>query len=210
MRGNDDPESNLLKLQLGASVAVGVAHIHEIDDDDRPSMVHYDLNPRNVAIVGAGKPKINDFNIAEFLHWNPKTNETCGFPSRLHEPWWRAPEEVTLNPGNDTALTAEVDVYALGSTLFHILTTHSPRGKMKKERAEEVREKVLRGEPPFLEDKYTKSKDPSIVAFRKAMKLCFEADPKKRGTSRQVADIMLTALLEQKKKRKAKREKRGH
>lgn len=211
MRGLDDPDTNMLKLQLGASVAVGVAHIHEIDDDDRPSMVHYDLNPRNIAIVSAGKPKINDFNIAEFLHWNPKTNETCGFPSRLHEPWWRAPEEVSLTPSNDTKLTAEVDVYALGSILFHVLTTHSPRGKMKKERAEEIREKVLRGEPPFLDKKYTESKDPSIVAFRKAMKLCFEPDPKKRGTSRQVADIMLKALLEQKKKRKARNaKKKGH
>jgi hypothetical protein len=42
------------------------------------------------------------------------------------------------------------------------------------------------------------------------MKLCFKPDPKKRGTSRQVADIMLTALLEQKKKRKAKHGKRWH
>ena len=208
MRGNDDPDSNMLKLQLGASVAVGVAHIHEVDDDDRPSMVHYDLNPRNVAIVSAGKPKINDFNIAEFLRWNPKTNETCGFPSRLHEPWWRAPEEVSLNPDNSTFLTAAVDVYALGSMLYHILTSHSPRGKMKKERAEEVREKVMRGEPPDLDKEYTKSKDPSIVAFRKAMKLCFVADPKKRGTAREVADILLSALLELKKQRKAQR--KGH
>lgn len=211
MRGNDDPDSNLLKLQLGASVAVGVAHIHEIDEDNRPSMAHYDLNPRNIAIVGAGKPKINDFNIAEFLHWNPSKNATCGFPSRLHEPWWRAPEEVSLTQDNSTALTAAVDVYALGSILFHILTTHSPRGKMKKERAEEVRAKVLKGEPPFLDSKYTKSKDPSIVAFRKAMKLCFEPDPTKRGSARQVADIMLTALLELKKKRKARdAKKKGH
>lgn len=210
MRGNEDPTTYLLKLQLGASVAVGVAHIHEIDDDDRPSMVHYDLNPRNVAMVGAGKPKINDFNIAEFLHWNPKTNETCGFPSRLHEPWWRAPEEVSLAKDNRT-VASEVDVYALGSILFHILTTHSPRGKMKKERAEEVREKVLRGEPPFLDSKYTKSKDGSIIAFREAMKLCFEPDPKKRGTARQVADIMLNALMAEKKKHKKRQKpKHGH
>jgi serine/threonine protein kinase len=204
LRGTRDPASFLLKLQLATSVAVGVAHIHEIDKDGRPSLVHYDLNPRNVAIVGNGKPKINDFNIAEFLHWNPKTNETCGFAGRLHEPWWRAPEEVAVDSEEDGQLLDEkVDVYALGSILFHVLTTHSPRGKMKKDRIEEVREKVARGEAPFLEEQYAKSKDPAVKAFRRALDLCFEPDPKDRGSAREVADLLLEALVEIKKKRKA-------
>jgi serine/threonine protein kinase len=230
MRGSHDPDSFLLKLQLATSVAVGVAHIHELDGDDdddnededdgkwrrRPSLVHYDLNPRNVAIVRNGKPKINDFNIAEFLHWNPKTNETCGFSSRLHEPWWRAPEEVAvdLNDSKEDRplLDEKVDVYALGSIIFHVLTTHSPRGKMKKERIEEVREIVARGIPPFLEEYYVKSKDPAVKAIRRALDRCFEPDPKNRGSAREVADLLLEALTDIKAKRKEKdaKKKRKH
>jgi serine/threonine protein kinase len=203
MRSNRDPDLYVLKLQLATGVAVGVAHIHEIDGDGRPSMVHYDLNPRNVAIVGNGKPKINDFNIAEFLHWNPKTNETCGFHSRLHEPWWRAPEEVAVDGVDKRPLLNEkVDVYALGSIIFHVLTTHSPRGKMKKYRIEEIREKVARGEPPVLDEEYVKSKDPVVKAFRKAMDRCFEPDPRNRGSAREVADILLTALTDIRAKRR--------
>jgi serine/threonine protein kinase len=190
LRGKDGPDVAQLKLQIAASVAVGVAHIHGIDD--RPSLVHYDLNPRNVAIVKGGKPKLNDFNIAEFLRVNPETNETCGFPARMHEPWWRAPEEVRL--GVNATVDEKVDVYALGNLLFDILTTRSPRGKMKKERMEEVREHVVRGEPPKIPPPFNKSKDKISKIFRQAMRMCFEKDPKKRATAREVAELLTDAL----------------
>lgn len=194
LRGYDGPEILLLKLQVASSIALGVAHLHEIDSDNVATMVHYDLNPRNVAIVKSGIPKLNDFNIAEFLRINPETNKTCGFPSRLHEPWWRAPEEVEIGANN--TLDEKVDVYALGNLLFHILTTTSPRGKMKIERMEETRQVVLKGVPPILPHEYDKSKDKVIKAFRKAMDMCFEVNSMKRGSARQVAVILMQALSE--------------
>lgn len=192
MRGRDGADVNFLKLQLAASVSVGLAHVHELDD--QPSMVHYDINPRNIAIIAGGRPKLNDFNIAEFLRYNPKTNQTCGFRSRLHEPWWRAPEEVTI--GNKNLLDASVDVYALGNLLFHILTTHSPRGKMQKARMEEVRKVVVKGIRPKMPEEFAESKDPAIVVIREAINLCYEPDPKKRPTSRKVASMLMKALSE--------------
>ena len=192
LRGRDGPDISFLKLQLATSVAVGLAHVHELDD--RPSMAHYDINPRNVAIVAGGKPKLNDFNIAEFLYYNPKTNQTCGFRSRLHEPWWRAPEEVTI--GNNNILDESVDVYALGNLLFHILTTHSPRGKMKRERMEEVRQLVAKGVRPSMGKEYATSKDPSVVAIRKAIHKCQEFDPKKRPAAREISNMLIKAVSE--------------
>jgi serine/threonine protein kinase len=162
--------------------------------DYLPAMVHYDLNPRNIAIVEGGKPKLNDFNIAEFLKYNPKTNTTCGFNSRLHEPWWRAPEEMNTNHTHIgmSLVNEKVDVYALGNILHHILTTHSPRGKMKKERMEEVRAVVRQGIPPLLPDadRQRAKKDATYKAFVQAMELCFVVDPEQRGTARQVADLL--------------------
>ena len=208
---------NYMKLTLAASVATGLSHIHSVDplptlkssiDEDnnippRAKMAHYDINPRNIAVVKGGKPKINDFNIAEFLYTpkdnNSNNNDTvCGFPSRLHEPWWRAPEEMYIPPKGEELrkVTEKVDVYALGGVLFHILTTHSPRGKMKRERMELVREQVARGERPILPEPYLSSNSTAVKAFRKAMDRCFVVNPNERGSSHEVASILQEALLQ--------------
>jgi serine/threonine protein kinase len=190
----------LLKLKLATSIAVGVAHVHEVKLDNNSGlsfpagMVHYDLNPRNIAITRGGKPKLNDFNIAEFLKYDPTTNETCGFQSRLHEPWWRAPEEMDLS--HKSIVNEKVDIYALGNILFHILTTHSPRGKLQRDRMDEVRVTVRAGVRPELSKLYTKSKDPVVVAFREAMDMCFEPNPAMRATAREVSDRLFDTLAE--------------
>jgi serine/threonine protein kinase len=199
MRGHDSRQADMMKLRVAASVATGVADIHDVESmDGRPSMVHYDLNPRNVALCAGGRPKLNDFNIAEFLRWNPETNETCGFSSRMHEPWWRAPEEMnttTATSKEDTVLLDEkVDIYALGNVLYHILSTHSPRGKMKRERMEIVRPVVAQGIAPKLPEPYKSGTDPVHAAFRNAMALCFAKDPKERGSAEDVANLLTNAV----------------
>ena len=196
MRGRDSARANAIKLRMAASIATGVADIHAVESmDGRPAMVHYDLNPRNVALCAGGRPKLNDFNIAEFLRYNPETNETCGFPSRMHEPWWRAPEEMNMTDGT-VKLDHTVDVYSLGNILYHILTTHSPRGKMKRERMETVRPVVAQGIAPEIPEPFASQTDPFHVAFRQAMALCFAKEPKGRGTAEEVADLLTRALIE--------------
>merc|ERR1712183_752836 len=137
-------------------------------------------------------------------------NRPCGFRSILHEPWWRAPEEMAEVGNNSTAsrdddaaktttayVTEKVDVYALGSVLFHVLTTHSPRGKMKKWLADAARERVRLGAPPEMREPYSSGgkdgklkRDPIVRAFLKAMDLCFEKDPRRRGTAIRVARVL--------------------
>ncbi|GAX14374.1 hypothetical protein FisN_11Hh169 [Fistulifera solaris] len=196
LRGHDQtPQAYLMKLKMATSVAVGLADVHGIDSDTVPTLAHYDINPRNVALFEGGKPKLNDFNIAEFLHYDPETNETCGFPARLHEPWWRAPEEMNVTT-NDILVDEKVDVYALGNILFHTLTTHSPRGKMKPERLKEVRAIVAAGTPPVIPPPYDKTTDPAAVAIRHAIKLCFRADPKERATAAEIAHYLKKILFQ--------------
>ncbi|CAB9503569.1 Probable serine/threonine-protein kinase [Seminavis robusta] len=214
LRGKNFPRINQMKLKLAIGVATGVAHLHEVpadlvtSDGNHATMAHYDINPRNVAIVKGGMPKLNDFNVAHFLKWNVRTNQTCGFESRLHEPWWRAPEEVSLNATQ--TLTEAVDVWSLGNLLFHILTTHSPRGKMKPYRMEAVRQDVLQGIPPALPKEFATSKDPAVAAFRKAMEMCFKKDPKERSSSREVSNTLLEAYHYLQTDTEVKKNKKKH
>lgn len=195
MRGQYTEQTNRIKLRMAASVALGVADIHAAGstDDENVYMVHYDLNHRNIALMRGGKPKINDFNVAEFLRYDPATNQTCPFPSRLHEPWWRAPEE--MNTTHHGLIDEKVDIYALGNILYHTLTTHSARGRQRKERMDKVRPLVAAGVRPIIPELFANSTDPNVVAIIKAIDLCWEKDPKRRASAEEVASVLYETLL---------------
>lgn len=192
MRGIYDHESLFLRLGIAAGMAQGLADVHRAGGDGRALMAHYDINPRNVALFRGARPKINDFNIAEFLHYNPQTNQTCGFPGRMRAPWWRAPEEMDLE--NKVMLDEKVDVYSLGSTLFHLFTSFSPRGQMVASREEMVRGWVRNGKKPVLMPLLKNHTDPIAVTFREVLDRCFEAEPHLRASSAEIADILMNAF----------------
>jgi serine/threonine protein kinase len=195
--GSNNPKLSAIKLRMAASIASGLADIHAggstNPNDTNVYMTHYDLNPRNIALFAGGRPKINDFNIAEFLRYDPQTNQTCKFPSRLHEPWWRAPEEMDVN--HTTWVDEKVDVYALGNILYHVLTTHSARGKQRKERMDMVRPIVASGVLPEIPHEYAHSHDRNIQAMLKAIHMCWIKEPDKRATADEVADVLFEALM---------------
>ena len=74
-----------------------------------------------------------------------------------------------------------------------MLTGHSPRGQTKAIRAEEQQNLVRLGIPPQMHPFYLESTEPSIVAMRRALEKCYEADPKKRPTARQIAALLVNA-----------------
>ena len=199
MRGKESSYTNAIKLRMAASIALGVADIHaggSTDPDDmNVYMTHYDLNPRNIALFAGGRPKINDFNIAEFLQYDPatKNNATCKFPSRLHEPWWRAPEE--MNMTHTLLVDEKVDIYALGNILYHTLTSHSSHGKQTRDRMDGVRPIVAAGIKTKIPEHYANSKDPNVIAIIKAIDLCWAKDPHDRATAEEIAMGLYDALL---------------
>ena len=199
MRGKESTQTNAIKLRMAASIALGVADIHAGGSTDPYDMniymAHYDLNPRNIALFSGGRPKINDFNIAEFLQYDPATNDnaTCKFPSRLHEPWWRAPEE--MNMTHTILVDEKVDIYALGNILYHTLTSHSSHGKQTRDRMDGVRPIVAAGIKTKIPEHYANSKDPNVIAIIKAIDLCWAKDPKDRATAEEIAMGLYDALL---------------
>lgn len=194
----DDPSKNLYRLKMSAQVALGIADIHEIDGPSwNASMVHYDINPRNVATVESGSVKINDFNVAEFSKWDIVNKKPCGFKGRLHEPWWRAPEEMIRSVEKDGVeppfLNEKVDIYALGNVLYRILTGHAPRGKSIPERIDEIRDEVAKGKPPRLAKEFIESEEPTIAAIRRAMIHCYQRTPEKRRSARDIGNELMDA-----------------
>jgi len=214
-----------IKLDLSSDIATGVSHMHSIDyrdfpkrydSDDKPlqnfneeskgisnaTLVHNDLNPHNIAIVKRGKPKLNDFNVAEFMTWDRINNTTCGFKSRFHEPWWRSPEEMQAHlPDkypNPPQLTEKIDIYSLGNILWNVLTTYTPRGKqMKKKREYVTRQMVANGTLPSRPNDFNQTTlltNPALRAIEKAAQKCLRPKPEDRPTAGEIANELSEAI----------------
>jgi len=206
LRDNNTPFVLDQKLRIGALAALALSHVHSVPAavsnlNDRPvTIAHYDVNPRNYIINALGIPKINDFNVAEFITWN--NDGPCGFESRLHEPWWRAPEEMVAQAEGPLArrITEAVDVYSLGNVLYVLLTGLEPRGKeKKKERYQIVSSIVASGARPTLPKFYALSDLAPVVALRKAIFRCYEPNPALRPTAMEIAQDLFAALNTQQK-----------
>ncbi len=101
-----------------ARCARGLAAIHAA------GLIHRDLKPENVFIQPtrageAADPKIGDLGMARHTEGDDRftmTGTACGTPAYM------APEQIR----GDGELDARVDVYALGATLFTLLTGRKP------------------------------------------------------------------------------------
>jgi TolB-like protein/Flp pilus assembly protein TadD/predicted Ser/Thr protein kinase len=100
--------------ELIAKVARTVHYAHEV------GILHRDIKPGNILLDAKGEPHLTDFGLARLVETESTVTHTLEV---LGTPSYMAPEQAV---GNNSALTAATDVYALGAVLYQLLTSHPP------------------------------------------------------------------------------------
>jgi serine/threonine protein kinase len=98
---------------LIAQVADGLQYAHEM------KVVHRDIKPSNLLLSSDGEINIGDFGLARIAHEPSftRTGEVIGTP------YYMAPEQIYPKMGT---VDARTDIYALGATLYELLTLRPP------------------------------------------------------------------------------------
>jgi hypothetical protein len=155
--------------QLLETLARAVHAAHE------KGVIHRDLKPANVLLGEDGTPKITDFGLAKKLDQQGQTASGA----ILGTPAYMAPEQAA---GRVAGVGPATDVYALGATLYELLTGHPPfRAATPFDTLLQVIEKEP--VPPRVLNPQT-PRDLETICLK-----CLEKDPPRRYSSaRELAD----------------------
>ncbi len=155
-----------------SDVASGLAYLHACN----PQIIHQDIKPANVLIDSNGNFAITDFGISSKIdHGTRNYYEDTNCGTLLY----MAPERFQEN----TIPQPESDIWALGATLYEIVTGDVPFGNdggMAQLDGEDI---------PVIKEDIPKE-------LKKLIYSCLNKDPKRRPTAKDIADIIINKRLQ--------------
>ncbi|WP_372366760.1 protein kinase [Candidatus Uabimicrobium sp. HlEnr_7] len=165
----------LAEIMHKCAEAIHYAHNHGI--------IHRDIKPANIMIDKKNNPRIMDFGLAKNLENDDQLSREGDV---LGTPAYMPPEQA-----NGEKVQPRSDVYALGATLYKILTGHAP---FEANSYFNILKKIINEEPVS-----TKTHKPSIPSDLDAICLkCLEKRPRKRYHSAQELANDLQRFLQNK------------
>jgi serine/threonine-protein kinase len=155
------------KLQVVRAAAEAAHEAH------RTGLIHRDLNPSNIMVerseTGAWVPYLMDFGLAREAAGPSLTQDGTAAGT----PYYMSPEQAA---GDIQKLDRRTDIYALGATLYELVSGSPP---FEGTTVFDVLEKVVRAEPVPL-----RRRDPHIpVDLESIVMKCLEKEPQRRYDS---------------------------
>jgi len=154
---------------MGSRLADGLAHAHG------RGILHRDIKPANILLTDDGQPMLLDFNLSE----DTKAPTAAG-PRGGTLPYM-APEHLRAFRGEDAAVDARSDIYALGIILHELLAGRHPFETFSG-RSGSVLERMIaeRSAPPAGLRARNSQVSPAVESI---VRHCLEPDPARRYQS---------------------------
>ncbi len=155
------------RLELFVQICSAVQHAHQ------KAVIHRDLKPSNVLVTeydGKPLPKVIDFGLAKALNATSVLTERTlhtAYGTVVGTPLYMAPEQVGINALD---VDTRTDIYALGVTLYELLTGSTPleKARFKEAAWDEVKRLIREEEPPRPSTRLSSdSALPSLAANRR-------------------------------------------
>lgn len=178
-----DPRNSLTPLQkivLALDMAEGLVQLHGYENG---LIIHNDLQPAQY-LLNEGKTmlKLNDFNLADFPLWDEDNHQYCRYKNGRDGAIWRSPEEYS-----DAPRTEQIDVWALGSVYYVILTGLRPLYQNFPQKMPVFRQQIIDGESGYIDPRYAK-RSKAEASLVRAIERCFVHNPEERATIFEILD----------------------
>jgi len=169
----EDMESRLKKGSIGPDEAAALieAVARGVQEAHRNGIVHRDIKPGNIILRTDGTPVLTDFGLAQDLRQSNALTQTG---VSMGTPAYMSPEQAR---GERQRVGKRSDVYALGATLYSLLTGKRP---VDGESAYELMVKVAESQGP----RWSRDAKEDVPAdLRAIVELAMQNDPGKRYES---------------------------
>ncbi len=156
-------------LWMGSRLADGLAHAHG------RGILHRDIKPANILLTDDGQPMLLDFNLSENIR-STVSATTCGGTLP-----YMSPEHLRAFSGEDVAVDARSDVYALGVILFELLAGRHPFESFPGRSPRMIARMIATRSAPL--DRLRQHNPRVSPAVESIVRHCLEPDPGRRYQS---------------------------